>query len=243
VDAETYRGAVQTKIQNTLKEIAALQNELKDQQAQVEQLLELQKNQQARLDSDKAEKNRLLSLNQSEQDSYNHQIASNNKKISELQAQQAAINARNSQTVYIPGASGGSGGACDEGSGNGGYPMSWCNAPQDTIPTIPYSSDPINRECTSFAYWYYTQVEGKSLYVTGNAKDWATSNYTPRAGAIGISSAGYYGHAMIILATGGHTWHGVSVPAGQVLTMSMNYDYQGHFHYDFRAANSLSYIY
>ncbi len=243
VDAETYRGAVQTKIQNTLKEIADLQNKLKDQQTQVEQLLEIQKNQRTTLAGDRAEQDRLLSLNKDQQATYNNQIASNNKKISELQAQQAAINARNSQAVFIPGASGGSGGACDIGSGNGGYPMSWCNAPQDTIPTIPYSSDPINRECTSFAYWYYTQMEGKSLYVTGNAKDWATNNYTPRAGAIGISSAGAFGHAMIILATPGQTWHGVTAPAGEVLTMSMNYDYQGHFHYDFRAANSLSYIY
>jgi hypothetical protein len=126
--------------------------------------------------------------------------------------------------------------------------MVWCNAPQDSIPTIPYSSDPINRECTSFAYWYFTSVEGRSLHVTGDAKDWAfTANrpvdQTPEVGSIGISTAGAFGHAMIILATPGQNYPGYgAVPSGYVLTMSMNYDYYGHFHYDLRSTGSLYYI-
>jgi peptidoglycan hydrolase CwlO-like protein len=246
VDAETYRGAVQTKIQNTLKEIAALQNKLKEQKVQVEQLLATQQQQRDRLASDQAEQDKLLAMNKNQQASYNHQIASNKKKINALQAQQAAINAASTTAVNVS-ASGGSGGACDVGYGNGGYPMVWCNATQDTIATIPYSSDPINRECTSFAYWYFTNMEGKSLHVTGNAKDWAyTSNRpvtrTPHKGDIFVKTEGPYGHVGIVLALGGQNYNGYQVPVGQVLTMSMNYDYAGHFHTSLYSTGSLYYI-
>jgi peptidoglycan hydrolase CwlO-like protein len=238
VDAETYRGAVQTKIQNTLKEIAALQNKLKEQKVEVEQLLATQQQQRNRLASDQAEQDNLLAMNKSQQSNYNHQIASNKKKINALQAEQARINAANSRTVTGLPPSGGSGGACDVGMGNGAYPMGWCNAAQDTIPTISYSSDPINRECTSFAYWYFTTIGGKSLHVTGNAKDWAyTANRpvtrTPHIGDIFVNTSGPYGHVGIV----------VSISGGWVRTISMNDDYNGHF-YNNREypVNSLLYI-
>ena len=245
-DKQEYRSKVQSTLQDTLKQIAALQQQLQAQKAQVEQLLATQQQQQAQLDSSQAEQSRLLGLNQQQQDTYNNQIQANKGQIAELQRQQAEINRRNSLAANVQ-ASGGSGGACDNGGGNGGYPMPWCDATQDTLPTINYSSDPINRECTSFAYWYYTSQEGNSLHVTGNAKDWVyTANRpvdnTPEVGAIGISTAGYYGHVMIILALSGQTYHGFSVTPGYVLTMSMNYDYAGHFHVDQRLASSLYYI-
>ena len=245
-DKQEYRGKVQTKLQDTLRQIALLQQQLQAQKVEVEQLLATQQQQQAQLDASQIEQNRLLSLNQQQQDAYSSQIQANKGQIAELQRQQAEINRRNSLAANVQ-ASGGSGGACDNGSGNGGYPMSWCNAEQDTVPTINYSTDNINRECTSFAYWYYTSQEGKSLYVTGNAKDWVyTANrpvdHTPEVGSIGISTAGYYGHVMIILALSGETYHGFTVAPGYVLTMSMNYDYAGHFHVDQRAASSLYYI-
>jgi peptidoglycan hydrolase CwlO-like protein len=247
VDAETYGSAVQNKIQKTLSEITQLQNQLLDQKSQVEQLLATQQAQQLHLASDQSEQNRLLAMNQDQQSTYNQQIAANQKQISALEAQQAAINARDSQQINIPPSSGGAGGRCDVGFGNGGYPLAWCNADQDTLPTIPYSSDPINRECTSFAYWYFTSVEGKPLHVTGNAKDWAyTANrpvdQTPEDGAIGVKTEGPFGHVMIVLALPGETYRGVTAPSGEVLTMSMNYDYQGHFHYSEYAVGSLEYI-
>jgi peptidoglycan DL-endopeptidase CwlO len=247
VNAETYDSAVQNKIQDTLNKITALQNKLKAEQDQVEQLLATQQAQQGRLASDRSEQNHLLNMNQSQQDAYNQQIQANQKKISSLEAEQIAINARDSQQIDIPPSSSGAGGACDIGYGNGGYPLQWCNATQDTIPTIPYSSDPINRECTSFAYWYFNSVEGKSLHVEGNAKDWAYTadrpvDRTPSVGAIGVKTAGPYGHVVIVVALPGQTYRGVYVPAGQVLTMSMNYDYQGHFHYSEYSTGSLFYI-
>ncbi len=247
VDAETYATAVQNKIQDTLNQITDLQNQLRAQQNQVQQLLAQQQAQQDRLASDKSQQDQLLHMNQGQQSAYNQQIADNQKKISALEAQQAAINAADSTQINIPPSSGGAGGACDVGYGNGGYPLKWCNAPQDTIPTIPYSGDPINRECTSFAYWYFNSVEGRPLHVTGNAKDWAFTadrpvDHTPSVGAIGIKTAGPFGHAVVVVAGPGGYYKGVSVPSGYVLTMSMNYDYNGHFHYSQYPISSLYYI-
>ncbi len=247
VDSQTYATAVQNKIQDTMDQITTLQNQLRAEQEQVKQLLAQQQAQQDRLASDKAQQDQLLHLNQGQQNAYNKKIAENQRKITVLEAQQAAINAADSTQVDIPPGSGGSGGVCDVGYGNGGYPMKWCNAPQDSIPTIPYSSDPINRECTSFAYWYFTVVEGKPLYVLGDAKNWAyTANrpvdQTPSVGAIGVKTAGPFGHVVIVVAGPGGYYHGVSVPSGYVLTMSMNYDYNGHFHYSQYPIKSLLYI-
>ncbi len=144
----------------------------------------------------------------------------------------------------------GAGGACDSGAGNGGYPLDWCNAPIDTVQTVPYSADRINRECTSYAYWYFTTVEGHfDFHVTGNADRWAyTSNYpvhrTPAVGAVAVETAGAFGHVAIIHALPGQTYDGKTVPAGYVLVSEMNYDWYGHFRYSYSPLSKFSaYIY
>jgi len=144
----------------------------------------------------------------------------------------------------------GAGGACDNGAGNGGYPMEWCNAAMDTIRTIGYSADRINRECTSYAYWYFTAIEGRPDFrVTGNANRWAyTSNFptfkTPAVGAIAVETAGAYGHVAIVHALPGQMYEGKVVPAGYVLVSEMNYDWHGHFRYSYSPLGKFSaYIY
>jgi len=133
----------------------------------------------------------------------------------------------------------GAGGACDNGAGNGGYPMEWCDAPMDNIHTVAYSNDRINRECTSYAYWYFTTVGGHSdFHVTGNANRWtATSNYpvhkAPAVGAIAVETAGAYGHVAIVQALPGQTYDGKAVPDGYILVSEMNYDWHGHFRYSY----------
>lgn len=140
----------------------------------------------------------------------------------------------------------GSGGACDSGAGNGGYPMEWCDARMDSIQTVSYSSDRINRECTSYAYWYFTTVEGYTdFHVTGNANRWArTSNYpvhtAPAEGAIAVETGGYYGHVAIVQALPGQTYEGNTVPDGYVLVSEMNYDWHGHFRYSYSPVSKFS---
>jgi peptidoglycan hydrolase CwlO-like protein len=259
VDTQVYQESVADQIQQTLTQISNLENQQKDQEQQVSQLLKTQQAQQQQLASSQAQQNQLLSLNQSQQSQYNQQIASNQAQISSLKAQQAAINNQYAISVTVP-PSGGSGGACDIGQGNGGYPSSWCSAPMDSI----LDSNGIqNRECTSFAYWYFTTVLGNQLTVSGNAGQWwATANrpvdQTPAVGAIGVEpedAAPHYspfGHVMIVLALPGTTYggslpytgnaSGISVPSGDVLVMSMNENEEGDFMYNLWPANTLYYI-
>jgi hypothetical protein len=170
--------------------------------------------------------------------------------ITKLQKQQAVIIQSGTKGVVVTSINDGTGGACDDDNGNGYYPASWCNAAMDSIATIPYSGDPINRECTSYAYWYFTTIEGHTNFrAWGNAKYWAaTSNYpahaAPAVGAIAVETVGAYGHVAIVQALPGQKYAGQAVPAGYVLVSEMNYDWQGHFRYSYSPLSKFSnYIY
>lgn len=261
VDAETYRNAVQDKIQSEITQITDLENQLEAQQTQVQQFIVTEQDQQNQLNGDESQQSQLLAMNQDQQSNYNQQIQADNNEIAQLRAEQAAANASVASIVDIT-ASGGSGGACDIGYGNGGYPMSLCNAPQDSI-LDPW--DFPNRECTSYAYWYFVTQEGQSGFrIFGDADAgwwWENSNYpvttwntSVEVGALGIepSSAtiapvpslhgGYYGHVMIVKALPGQTYQGVTVPGDDVLVASMNEDEAGHFMYDFWPTSYLMFI-
>lgn len=170
--------------------------------------------------------------------------------ITQLRAQQAALIQSGTKDVFVASATEGFGGACDDGNGNGGYPMAWCNAPMDTVATVSYTSDRINRECTSYVYWYFTSVEGHADFrAHGDARDWAdTSSYPthamPAVGAIAVETAGAYGHVAIVQGLPGQKFAGQTVPAGYVLVSEMNYDWNGHFRYSYSPLSKFSaYIY
>jgi peptidoglycan hydrolase CwlO-like protein len=270
VDSEKYRSLVQDKVTSLLQTIQGLEAQAQQQKDQVETLLSTEQSQQAQVAADEAQQSQLLGANQSQQDQYNQQISSNNSQISKLRSEQAAANASVAKSVKVSvSASSGSGGACDIGSGNGGYPAAWCDAAQDAITD---SNGFPNRECTSFAYWYFTTQEGQSSFrVSGNAGWWwETSNYAVstypdvKVGALGIEPSsslnapvpslhgGYYGHVMVVLALPGTTYNGsfphtsaaagTTVPATDVLVMSMNEDEEGHFMYNLWPADDLMYI-
>ncbi len=169
--------------------------------------------------------------------------------LAELQRQQAALNTRGSQRVFISGDE--RGGACDNGSGNGGYYKASgtqgnvCDSPKDSIGDW-YGIE--NRECASYAYWYFIKVEGNfDFYTTGDAKYWASNSnygwsYSPQVGAIGVIESGTWGHVVIVHATPGQTYKGQSVPDGKVLVSEMNYDFNGYFRYSLRDTASMKYI-
>ncbi len=250
VDKEEYRQIVQNKIQDTMSQIAVLQKQLGQRKADIDSLLASETLQQNELATDRAKQTAMLSYNQSQQNDFNSQIAGNMAQIKKLQAQQAALNAVGSTAVNVT-ASGGSGGNCANPSNNqnGGYPLPWCNARQDSVVTS-YHPDPgnyTNRECTSFAYWYFTSMEGHTDFRVGygDAKNWiSSSNYpvhdNPADGAIGVKTAGAFGHVVIVKATAGETFGGVTVPAGQVLVYEMNYDYTGHFRTSLRDVSTFA---
>ena len=264
VDRQAYEQAVQNQIQQTLNQIAITEAQEQDQKNQVTQLLATEQVQQNQLSADQAQQNQLLAYNQSQQDQYNQQIASNAAQISTLRAEQAAANAAIARAASVA-ASGGSGGACDIGQGNGGYPMGLCNSAQDSI-NDAYGFP--SRECTSYAYWYFVNQEGQSNFqVSGNAGWWwLTSNYPVSAwndsvkdGALGIEPSsslnapvpslhgGYYGHVMIVQNLPGENYKAgdgsiATVPNGYVLVKSMNEDEAGHFMYNLWPVSYLLFV-
>jgi len=215
VDAQTYRNAVQTRIQTMLTQITQLESQQQEQQSQVAQLLQTQQTQQTQLYADQTQQNQLLLLNQSQQAGYNAQIAANASQIQQLRAEQIAANTTSVIKTLSRGACG------------GGYPDNLCNAPQDSI-VDPWNM--LNRECVSYAAWRVSQESpvGNTLlqeYNFGNATNWpaaaehygaqygVTVSTTPEVGDIAIRPAipGVYvapgdpdvGHAMYIEAVNG----------------------------------------
>lgn len=204
VDSETYRAAVQAKIDTTVKAITKLQNELKDQKAKVEQLLIAQKQQRTDLDVSRSKQAELLSFNQSQQNDYTQKIKSNQSRIAELKAEQAAENAR----LFGGGGSGTVGG--------GGYP--WGNAACIHTGRVDGACSNYDwavngqiynwnltgygyRNCTDWVSW-----RGGFPAGLGNANTWDdrgpsygfTVSKSPRQGAAAVSNAGYYGHVMYV---------------------------------------------
>jgi len=250
VDTSTYREAVQRKVQTTLKEIAKLQNQLQDQKLEVDKLLAAQRVQQEQLSTDRSRQNELLAYNSGQREAFNAKIKANQDKITDLQAKQAALNLQGASRVNITGNE--RGGACDGGSGNGGYALASgvagnvCEAPKDAIRDWAGIE---NRECTSYAYWYFKRVAGNADFTaSGDAKYWVTtSNYPvnnyPKANSIGVKTEGQWGHVVIVLAVGPTNYRGSNVPAGKVLTAEMNADFTGKYSNNLRDINSMTYIY
>lgn len=207
IDAETYRGAVQTKIQNTLTEITKLQNQLSEQKVQVERLLADQRFQQSQLVAVQAEQDRLLALNVAEQAAYNAKTAANQNKIDELIAEQARLNSPNivAELYFLrfPGKANGFNpaayphkdgafsmrdGPCMDGDG----PDQWGYC---------------YRQCVSYAAWA-VQASGRTApKYYGDAKSWVLAAWrdrvpvytaNPQPGDVAISTAGNWGHAMYV---------------------------------------------
>jgi len=223
VDKQEYRTAVQNKLQDTLKKIAALQAELQTKKATVDQLLGEEKDQQSQLASAQAQQAAMLNYNQAQQASYNSQIQANSSKIAQLRAQQAAENAKLGSGLIYSGSCGG--GYPADASGPAGH---WgCNHPMDN--TID-NWGLYNRECVSYAAFKVYQAYGDMPYWggRGNANEWPgdarsagiPTGSTPRAGSVAIWNVGAYGHAMWVEAVNAN---------GSILVSQYNYSYDGRY--------------
>jgi surface antigen len=237
LDQQQYQDKIKTKIQEAMSAIVAIQKQLESQQAQLTGLLNSQHQQRQQLADSQYQMNQLLALAEQNAAAADSQVRDSNSKISSLKQQQAAILAAASRSFHgsIPGASGGSGGACDSGYGNGGYPALWCNAAQDSYNT-PWG---YSRECVSWAGWRRQQL-GRGAYAWGNANTWDDGaradgfrvDNSPEVGAIAQTDAGYYGHVAIVEA----------IQGGSVVVSEMNYDGAGHFRYATYSSSYFEYI-
>ena len=193
IDKEEYRTSVQNKIDEMIKEIAALQLELQKQKQELDVLVASQKQQNDQLAAAQSQQQQLLAYNEGQQSAYNQQISANNGKIAELRRQQLAANAR-----FLGAA--GSGSTC-----GGGYPAKWCNIPQDSVID---DWGMYNRECVSYTAF---RVAASGRYMPywggiGNANQWDDNarragipvDTNPRVGDVAVSNAGFYGHVMYV---------------------------------------------
>lgn len=224
VDKQEYRSRVQSKLQDTLKNIAELQKQLQEQEVKVVSLIKDMQSQQAQLDSSRAQQQGLLNYNQQQQADYTAQIQANNSKVAQLRAAQAAANATiNGQLVST--------GTC-----GGGYPAqafnsyggSWgCNYAKDN--TID-KWGMYNRECVSYTAFKVYQAYGYMPYWGGhgNANEWPgnaraagiPTSSTPKVGSVAIWNVGYYGHAMWVEAVNGD---------GSIVISQYNYSFDGNY--------------
>jgi surface antigen len=237
MNKQQYQDKVQQKIVSTMAAVVALQKQLDDQKQQVATIIGSEQAQRAQVATLEQQASSLLATAQQSAGAANQQVQANNAKAASLKAQQAAIlqAASNSYSGSIPGASGGSGGACDNGHGNGGYPSSWCNATQDSIVT-PWG---YSRECVSWAGWRRQQL-GHPVYAWGNANQWGagaradgfTVDSTPAVGAVAETTAGAYGHVAVVEAISG----------SNVIVSEMNYDNAGHYRLGTYSASYFQYI-
>ncbi len=239
VDKETYRNAVQHKIQETMAKIAKLQNELNAKKKQIEVLLASLQSQRSVVDASRAEQARLLSMNQQQQAEFNDRTKNNQAKIEELNRQIAAQRAANSSGIVpdggmyfirFPGAV--------HAFNPGNYPYKNAGFSMQLAPCSFYDSYPdspdgwgyCTRQCVSYAAWA-VGASGRSIPINyGNAKDWvgrAPASYvfrTPQPGDIAISTAGTWGHAMYVEAVDGN----------RIYVSQYNQQLTGQFSYQWR---------
>lgn len=201
VDKEEYRNTVQENIQDSLAKITALQDQLKIQKVQVEQLIDNQEAQQVQLAADQYQQNQMLAYTEAQKNEYTSTISANTSKIGDLRKQQIIANAR-----FVGTGPAGNGPAC-----GGGYPARYCEIAQDAIID---AWGMYNRECVSYTAFKVHQdfLAGQNSRDmpywggVGNANQWDENavragipvNSTPERGAIAVSNAGYYGHVMYV---------------------------------------------
>jgi peptidoglycan DL-endopeptidase CwlO len=224
VDKETYRNAVQRKVQETMGKITALQNELNDKKKQIDDLLALLGAQRNEIESNRAQQAQLLAMNKQQQAEYNEQTKNNLQAINDLQRKIDEQTRLNSQTRYTDGGIyfirfPGNVSTINPGSytyKNAGFSMSplpGCGNPdprtgeRDATDAWGYCT----RQCVSFTAWAVEASGRTAPRNYGHAKNWvnrAPSSYiyrTPQAGDIAITTSGDYGHAMYVESVSGNT--------------------------------------
>ncbi len=252
IDAETYRGAVENKVQSTLNTITQLQAQLKQQQAAVAAALAAQQSQQSQLANDESQQASLLAMNQQQQAGYNSQIQSNQAAITQLQAKIVALNTPVGSDITASGTCG------------GGYPTStaspaggsWgCDYPKDN--TIDdWGMD--NRECVSYtAFMVHEEyLQGKVAHDmpnwggVGDAYQWIGDaesagvpvDQNPSSGDIAIRPAsgttGDVGHAMYVAVVGNSS----NGHPGAIYVQQYNADLRGDYSEGWRSTAGLYFL-
>lgn len=243
VDKETYRNAVQRKVQETMTKITKLQDELNSKKRQIDTLLALLQSQRSEIEQNRAEQAQLLAMNKQQQNEYNQQTKDNQAKIDELNRQIAAQRAANNNNIVPDGGYyfirfPGNIRSFDPANysyKNAGFSMSTlpgCGNPdprtgeRDSADRWGYCT----RQCVSYVAWAVEASGRTAPYNYGSAKRWVNSapssyvNRTPKVGDIAITTSGDWGHAMYV----------EQVSGNKIYVSQYNQGLNGEFSYQWR---------
>ena len=207
VDKQEYRSSVREQLSKTIDKIKTLKKSLEQQKVEVERVLGDQTNARNALGAKESEQQNLIAATRGEESAYQQlSSASSAKKLEIQKQQQAAIEAAMRR------ASGGGLINILPGDPNkGGYPWEQgCYVDSNAVShggADGNGGDPLSygcRQCVSYTAWKVIQKTGYQPRYWGNANMWPGSaraaNFTtgsmPRAGSVGVISAGQYGHVV-----------------------------------------------
>jgi peptidoglycan DL-endopeptidase CwlO len=201
LDKQTYRAAISDQLNEAIEKIKLLKQQLEQAKVDVQRVLDDQKAQREALAAKEAEQQALVNETRGQEAAYQALSAKSEATKKDLERQQQAAIAAAMR------AAGNSGSAVAGDPSKGGYPAYLANAAQDTIVDdwLLY-----NRECVSYTAWKVYQKNGYMPKGYGNANMWpgnaragkgyngvpVTTSSVPRAGSVGVISAGAYGHVV-----------------------------------------------
>lgn len=198
IDKQTQRSSVRDSLSRIIAEIKQLKAELEEQKTREKQTLDDLTNQRNALAAKQAEQQRLLDDTKGQEAAYQQLSAEGRAKREQLEREQQIA-------IAAALAASGSGGQAVAGDPNhGGYPNYLANSDYYNPIVDPWGM--YSRQCVSYTAWKVYQKNGYMPYWggRGNANQWPSSaradgyatGTTPRAGSVGVISAGYYGHVV-----------------------------------------------
>lgn len=213
IDRQAQRTSIRDALKGIIDEIKALKEKLEKQKVEVKAILDDQTNQRNALAARKAEQQQLLDDTRGQESAYKRLSAEARKKREEIERQQQAAIA----AAYARG----NGGMI--AAGNLPAYQTWAgvncwvdNAGYSHNGARPMGQDPVGygcNQCVSYTAWKMGQEIGYIPSYWGNANMWPASarahnasvgferfkvTSTPRANAIGVISAGRWGHVVYI---------------------------------------------
>lgn len=209
LDRQEFRSSIRDGLKEKIGTIKELKEKLEEKQRDVERTLLDQKNAKNALVAAEKEQQSILQKTRNDEAAYQKLSSEKRSQQAEVQrAQQAAIEAAIREAARRNAASAG-GGVLNISGGDGsrgGYPWGGCHVDANAL---SYGVDPLGygcRQCVSYAAWKTVQKTGYSPYYWGNANMWPANasaagfatGSTPKKGALGVISAGQYGHIVYI---------------------------------------------
>ena len=191
VDKQQYRNSVQDKIKTTLDRINELKHQLKDNKDKVEASLKDQQAMQDQLGSQQSQQSQLLSANVDQQNTLNTQIRQNSTQIAALRAAQATANRKLGGTVEAGDPGHGGYPANWERAPEDSLIDNWGMYNRECV---SYTAWKVFQMYGHMPYW---GGHGNANQWPASAQaDGIPTGSEPRANSVAISMNGYYGHAM-----------------------------------------------